>query len=196
MQTIARMLCMFLALAAGVARAADPAPFPDMKFVSSIGDDALLDGVKKHPAFKGVDDEHYGSPITLLVTHSMRPTAGGQAGGFLSAFLAGSTLGLVPIVESNALVVKYEVIVGGRTIAERSYQRKVTHAFNMWAAGKDGTHGLGKDGYTWLLDTAGKFTADAVDDPALRALAKEYALYFGAPGEAAPAREAASGTSP
>jgi hypothetical protein len=101
---------------------------------------------------------------------------------------------MIPIVESNALVVKYEVIVAGRTIAERSYQRKVTRAMNMWAAGKDGTYGLGKDGYGWLLATAGQFTADAADDQALRALAREYEQYFGARHEAAnPAQDRREG---
>lgn len=192
MHTITRLSCVLLLAASHAVGAVETAPFPDMKFVSSIGDDALMNRVNAHPAFKGVDDEHFGSPITLLVTHSVRPTSGGQAGGMLSAFLAGSTLGLVPIVESNSLVVKYEVIVAGRTIAERSYQRKVTRAFNMWGAGKDGTYGLGKDGYAWLLGTAETFTADAADDPALRALSEEYAMYFGKPGAAGDAAAGAA----
>ena len=43
----------------------------------------------------------------------------------------------------------------------------------------DPTYGLGQDGLDWAKSTAAEFAAKAAQDPAVVALAKEYAFYFG-----------------
>jgi len=151
---------------------------PAMNFYASIASGELFDLVKLSAQFARVDKEIYGSPIFLRVTHSLQPTSGGKAAGLLSGIFAGSTLGLIPAVSNNNLVVTYEVRVHGREYVTYSYQRAFTRAVNIWA--KDETHGLGKDGLEWLKSTVGEFTTAAASDPKLAALSQEYTRYFGA----------------
>ena len=158
-----------------------PAPasaLPAMNFYSSIANQELYDLVKKADQFARLDRALWGSPLYLRVTHSLQPTAGGKATGLLSAIWSGGTLGLLPVVTNNSLVVTYEVRVHGRELATYSYQRNFTRAVNIWA--KDETHGLGKDGLEWLKGTATEFTAAAAQDAKLAGLKQEYERYFGA----------------
>ena len=169
-------------LAPASAAPATPVPasaLPAMSFHGSIADAELFDLVKKSDMFARLDKELYGSPISLRVMHTLQPTAGGKAAGLLSAVLTGGTLGLIPAVTSNSLVVTYEVRVHGRELVSYSYQRVFTRAVNIWA--KDETYGLGKDGLEWLKSTAGEFTVAAYGDPKLAALKSEYERYFSAP---------------
>ncbi len=157
---------------------------PAMSFYGSIAGNELFALIKKSDQFARVDKELFGSPLHLRVMHSLQPTAGGKATGLLSAILTGGTLGLLPAVTNNSLMVTYEVRVHGRELVSYSYQRKFTRAVNIWA--KDETYGLGKDGLEWLKSTAAEFTKAAADDAKLAALKKEYERYFGAtqPGAA------------
>jgi hypothetical protein len=158
--------------------AASPSALPAMSFYGSIASDELFDLIKKSDQFSRLDKELFGSPLHLRVMHTLQPTAGGKATGLLSAILTGGTLGLLPAVTNNSLMVTYEVRVHGRELVSYSYQRTFTRAFNIWA--KDETHGLGKEGMEWLRSTAGEFVAAASTDPKLAALKKEYERYFGA----------------
>ncbi|HEU4780828.1 MAG TPA: hypothetical protein VFS58_13180 [Steroidobacteraceae bacterium] len=170
------------------ALATDPVPaettepasaLPAMSFYGSIANDELFELVSKSDQFTRIDKELYGSPLHLRVMHSLQPTSGGKATGLLSAIFSGGTLGLLPVVTNNSLVVTYEVRVHGRELVSYSYQRSFTRAVNIWA--KDETYGLGKDGLEWLKSTATEFTAAAASDAKLTSLKKEYERYFGAP---------------
>ncbi|MEO8019104.1 MAG: hypothetical protein ABI769_14930 [Pseudomonadota bacterium] len=175
------MFCASILLCAS-ADAADPAAVPTalpaMSFYGSIADDELFALIKKSEQFSRLDKELFGSPLHLRVMHTLQPTASGKATGLLSAILTGGTLGLLPVVTNNSLMVTYEVRVHGRELVSYSYQRTFTRAFNVWA--KDETHGLGKEGMEWLRSTAGEFVAAAATDAKLAALKKEYEHYFGA----------------
>jgi hypothetical protein len=150
---------------------------PAMSFHGSIAGNELFDLIRKSDQFARIDKELFGSPLHLRVMHSLQPTAGGKATGLLSAILTGGTLGLLPAVTNNSLMVTYEVRVHGRELVSYSYQRKFTRAVNIWA--KDETYGLGKDGLEWLKSTAAEFTREAAGDARLAALKKEYERYFG-----------------
>jgi hypothetical protein len=152
---------------------------PAMSFYGSIANDELFELIKKSDQFALLDKELFGSPLNLRVMHTLQPTAGGKATGLLSAIFTGGTLGLIPAVTNNSLMVTYEVRVHGRELVSYSYQRTFTRAVNIWA--KDETHGLGKEGLEWLKSTATEFTAAARSDPKLASLKKEYERYFGAP---------------
>lgn len=152
---------------------------PPMNFYASVASKELLQQVKAAPAFARLDAELVGSPIQLRVTHSLQPTAGGQAAGLLSAIWAGSTLGLLPVVTSNNFVLSYEIRVNGQEIARYDFSRSFTRAVNIWMEKNDPTYGLGQDGLDWAKSTAAEFAAKAAQDPAVVALAKEYAFYFG-----------------
>ena len=135
---------------------------PAMSFYGSIADDELFDLVKKSDQFARLDKELFGSPLHLRVMHALQPTASGKATGLLSAIFTGGTLGLIPAVTNNSLMVTYEVRVHGRELVSYSYQRTFTRAVNIWA--KDETHGLGKEGLEWLKSTATEFTTAAAID--------------------------------
>lgn len=153
---------------------------PAMNFYASVAGDELLANIKASPAFRKVDKDLPGSPLVLRVTHTFQPTAGGQAAGFMTALLAGSTLGLLPVVTNNNLVLVYEVRVNGKTLLRQDFQRSFTRASAIWnATADDPTHGLGADGLEWAKSTATDFADKAAQDPALLALATEYAFYFG-----------------
>lgn len=156
---------------------------PPMEFFSSIGGDTIYDVLKTDPAFSRMDKELAGTPIFLVVTHTSRPTAGGSAAGLVSAILAGSTLGLIPLVTSEEFVVRYEIWLQGRAISSYSFTRTKTRAVNMWAAG-DKYYGLGKDGLDWLKSTATEFAAKAAKDPELAKLQAEIDYYFPQPAPA------------
>jgi hypothetical protein len=159
-----------------------PNSLPPMNFYASVASDELLKRVKYSEAFARLEKDMYGSPIQLSVTHSLQPTAGGQAAGLLSAIWAGSTLGLLPVVTNNNLVLTYEVRVNGKEIVRYDFARSFTRAVNIWSEKNDPTYGLGEEGLEWVRATADEFVAKAAADPALKALADEYRFYFG-PGK-------------
>ncbi|MFZ9050710.1 MAG: hypothetical protein ACO3LH_08880 [Steroidobacteraceae bacterium] len=155
-----------------------PAPLPPMNFSSSVAADPLFQRVKAVPAFSRTEQNLPGSPISLRVTHTLQPTAGGQAAGLLSAIIAGSTLGLTPLVITSNLVLSYEVSVNGKVLLSRDFERAFTRAQNMWAMQNDPTYGLGEEGLAWAIETATQFAEAAADHPALAELAEEYRFYF------------------
>lgn len=162
----------------------DGSALPAMIFLSSLAEDELFKIFKAQPGYAALDKELYGSPLKLIVTHTSRPTAGGQAAGLLSAVLSGSTLGLLPVVTSERMVIRYEVMLNGKTVASCSFERTSTRAINIWAAG-EADAGLGKDGMAWLKSTAQEAAGKLAADPALAALQQEIRFYF---PEAAPAK--------
>lgn len=154
------------------------AVLPAMDFVGTVARDELYAALKADPALAKLDKELAGSPLTLMVTHTLRPTSGGQAAGLLSAVLAGSTLGLIPIVSNEQLVVRYDVLLNGKVIATYSFERTATRAMNLWSAGKDEYGGLGKAGMEWVKSTAPQAAAKLAHDPALQAVRDEIDYYF------------------
>lgn len=162
-----------------LALAQDATALPAMNFASSVASDNLFTIIKGSSAFANLDKELIGAPVMLRVTHTLQPTTGGKATGLLSAIFSGGTLGLLPMVTNNNLVVTYEVMVHGKDIASYSYTKNFTRSINIWA--KDDTQGLGKDGMEWVKSTASEFTAAAATDEKLASLKREYDLYF-APG--------------
>ena len=97
----------------------------------------------------------------------------------MSAIWAGSTLGLLPVVTNNNLVLTYEVRVNGKELARYDFERSFTRAINIWAEKNDPTYGLGAEGFEWVKSTVTEFTTKAAQDPNLLALAREYSFYFG-----------------
>lgn len=172
------MVLPLAAAAEAVTVPASPA-LPAMNFRSSIASDEIFDLLRSNVAFSKLDEELVGSPMLVRVTHSLQPTGTGKAAGLLSAIWSGGTLGLLPMVTNNNLVVTYEVRVQGEPIVSQSFEKSFTRAVNIWASSDELYHGLGKDGYDWLLGTAKDFAASAATDPKLLELKQEYERYFG-----------------
>lgn len=164
--------------AAAALPATETIALPPMKFYSSVAADELLAALQAEPALAALDKELPGSPLALVVTHTLRPTAGGVATGFLSAVLSGSTLGLIPLVTNDRLVVRYEVMLNGKAVTSYSFERTATRAQNLWTAGADGYGGLGKAGMEWVKSTAAEVAAKLPRDPALGEVREEIDFYF------------------
>ena len=119
---------------------------PSMQFASTIAGDEIYDTLKQSPLFQSLDKDKPGSPVTILVSHIYQHT-GGVASVATAIFTIGS-LGLLPAVTNRDLVIKYEVIVHGSTLARYTYSKNLTHMFSVYA--KDTTHGLGNEGIAWV----------------------------------------------
>lgn len=153
-------------------------PLPAMHFLSTVAEDDLLAALQRNPALSGLDKDLVGSPLSLLVTHTSRPATGSEATGFISAVLSGSTLGLIPVVTRETLVVNYDVLLSGRKITGCSFEYTSSRAINIWAAGEDGYQGLGKAGMDWVKSTAAEAAAKLAADPAIRQVQDEISYYF------------------
>lgn len=169
-----------VASAATVAGAADPnRPLPPLRWFGTVAGEELYKLVKADPRFAQLDSELIGSPVLLRVSHSFEATSGGKAAGLASAILAGSTLGLLPVVMNNDLVINYELVVNGTTLSTYSYRKNFTRSVNIYA--KDDTYGLGKEGLAWAKGTVAEFLAAARNDAKLAELVAEYEFYFPKP---------------
>lgn len=153
-------------------------PLPAMNFYSSFAKDTIYDAIKANPKFSKLDKELVGSPITLRVTHSVRPTSGGQAVGFLSAIISGSSLGLIPMVTNEQFVLRYEILLQGKPVSIYSFERTSTRAINMWSTDTSVEQMLGKDGMEWLKSTINEFIAKSANDPELLKIQSEIDFYF------------------
>jgi hypothetical protein len=154
-------------------------PLPPVQYYGTVAGDEIYNILKADPMFGKLDKDLIGCPIVLRVTHSFVMTTGGKATGLASAIWSGSTLGLLPVVTNNDLLITYEFVVNGTVLSTHAYQRNFTRAVNIWA--NDTTYGLGKDGLEWAKGTATQFVAEAATDPKVGDLVTEYQYYFGAP---------------
>ncbi|MBP6513633.1 MAG: hypothetical protein KA224_00515 [Steroidobacteraceae bacterium] len=157
-----------------------PAPaasvLPPVRYAGTVAGDELFNLIQANPRFAKLSKDLPGSPLMLRVTHSFEMTAGGKAAGLTSAILAGSTLGLLPVVTNNDVAITYEFVVNGVPLSTWVYRRNFTRSQNIFAT--DTTYGLGKEGLAWARSTVNEFLAAAAGDAALAALVEEYGFYF------------------
>ena len=156
--------------------ASGPRPLPPMRWFGTVAGEELYKLVKADPRFTQLNSELIGSPVLLRVSHSFEATSGGKAAGLASAILAGSTLGLLPVVMNNDLIINYELVVNGTTLSTYTYRKNFTRSVNIYA--KDETYGLGKEGLAWAKSTVGEFLTAVRDDGKLAELVAEYEFYF------------------
>jgi hypothetical protein len=172
----ARLLVLLaLALVFAVAQAEETS-LPAMGYTGSLEASDNYDLIKAEPLFAKLNKELIGSPIVLRVTHSLEPTGGGKAVGLASAIWAGSTLGLLPVVMNQDLVVYYDIMVNGTILTTYTFRKNITVSMNIWT--KDKTHGLGDTGLAWVKTTARDFVAAVRQDPKVAELVGEYQFYF------------------
>ena len=138
---------------------------PSMLFGSTIAGDEIYASLKKNALFATLDKERAGSPIFIRVSHTYGHTSAGTASALASAIFTAGTLGLLPAISNKDLIITYEVLVHGSTLAKYTYSKNLTRVFNIYA--KDATHGLGNDGLAWVTGTATQFASDFTADPKL-----------------------------
>lgn len=149
---------------------------PPVFFISTIDSTDFYNKLKGTPLFEKMDKENIGNPLKLIVTYNMEPTAGGEAAGLTSAILAGGSLGLLPMVTNNDLVLTYEFRVHNEVVASVSYRENFTKAHNMYS--NEGLYSLDKDSLAWAMTTKDKFIEDIQKVPELSHLINEYNYYF------------------
>ena len=155
------------------------APLPPTLYAGAVAGDELLALLRAQPRFAQVSKDLVGSPIAIQVSQSFEPTAGGTASALASAILTGSTLGLIPMVTNNDLVITWEVVVNGTVLTRYRYRNNFTRVDSIYAGGNDTTYGLGKEGLAWVRSTAQSFMDDVAKDEKVAALVAEHAFYFG-----------------
>ncbi len=165
-----------LMLLGNAAVAEAPLKLPPVMYYSTL-EDSLFDTLKSNPVFSQIDKELYGSPLRLGVIHTFAPTAGGTATGLTSAVLAGGSLGILPIVSNNDLVVTYTLSAHGKVLATFNYSKNFTQATNIYS--NQGINHLDKPTTEWVNSTVTLFIADLVKNPDVRELTDEYNFYFG-----------------
>jgi hypothetical protein len=173
MQRLAAVLAL-----AFLANATHGAALPPVQYDGTVAGDEIYTLLKNDPMFTNLSKELVGCPIVLRVTHSFVITGGGKATALGSAVWSIGTLGLLPAVTNNDLLITYEVLVNGTLLKSFAYQRNFTRAVNIWA--NDTTYGLGKDGLAWAKETAAQFLTEVATDPKIEGLVAEYAFYFSA----------------
>jgi hypothetical protein len=124
-----------------------------------------------------LDKELYGSPIRIGITHTFAATAGGTATGLTSAMLAGGSLGLLPIVSNNDLIITYTVTAHGKIVAAFSYSKNFTQATNIYS--NQGINHLDKTTLAWVMTTLDSFVTDISKNADVKILTDEYNFYFG-----------------
>lgn len=149
---------------------------PPMLFISTIDDSSFYDKLKTAPLLENIDKDNIGNALRLLVTYKLEPTVGGGAAGFTSALLAGSSLGILPVVTNNDLVITYEIRVHNEKLASVSYRENFTKAQNMYST--EGLYSLDKESLAWVLTTTDKFIEDIAHNTQLIELVDEYNYYF------------------
>ncbi len=157
------------------------ATLPPIEFDSAVAPVELLARLRANPRFALLDPALIGSAITLRVSKYWRVSAGGMAGGLLSAAVAGGTLGLIPMLINGDMVVRYDIDVNGTLVASYVYQKNMTRTESILFQNNK-TRGLGTAGLEWVLSTVETFIADSERDGALEALRTEHSFYF--PSEA------------
>jgi hypothetical protein len=165
-----------------------PAAAPPTMYFGSVAGDELLTLLRAQPRFAQVSKDLVGSPIAIQVSQSFEPTAGGTASAFASALLTGGTLGLIPMVTNNDLVITWEIVVNGTVLSRYRYRNNFTRVDSIYAGGSDTTYGLGKEGLAWVRSTTQSFMDDVAKDEKVAALVAEHAFYFGPPANGAAAR--------
>lgn len=146
-----------------------------IRFISIIGGDDLFNELKKIKRFEKTSEKLPGSPIALLVTLQDRMTAGGSAATLGSAFWAGSTLGILPVVSNKDLIVRYELMVNKNRIADISFTENFTEVKNLFSGHSTE---LEPEVLAWVLSTVPKFSEALENNEKVKALEEEYSFYF------------------
>ena len=155
---------------------AEEHPYPPMRFYSSFSKDTMLEKLRTAQQFENLDNEATGSAIVIQVRHQTRMTAGGSAAALSSAVLAGSTLGLLPVVSNDDLVISYDVLVHGDKIATFEYVENFTEVDSMYDTNFNTLDGPVLE---WAESTVEMFLADLQEDGKVNELVEEYRYYFG-----------------
>ena len=148
--------------------------FP-INYISLIQNQQLEDSVKQIEFFSQIDEKNNGSPVSLIITFTDKATSGGQAAGFTSALLSGSTLGILPVVTNKDITVRYEVILHRRSFTSFEYTENFTDAQNLYSAGQQQ---ISDEALAWIMTTVDKLKEEVEASPELAQLLYEYNYYY------------------
>ncbi|MFD2165624.1 hypothetical protein ACFSJY_05045 [Thalassotalea euphylliae] len=151
-------------------------PIPAMKYVSNVDDEHSFDVLKSNNAWKNLDKELHGSPFLLVAYMETQETNGGSAAVATSALFSAATLGIIPIVNNNDIVLTFRIRLNNSTVTEHIYTHNVTDANSIWAGPN---RELNKETKEWLKKSTEKFVSDISTDDQLAEVLKEYEFYFG-----------------
>ena len=149
-------------------------PLPIFSNNSGV-DSALLEKIEKLPFFTDLSRSYYGSPYTLTIRIGDHSTQGGTAAELTSIILAGSTLGVVPVVSNSDVTITYEIWVNRRTYVEYGFTKNFSDVDAFWAL--DQTE-MDPDVLEWALTTVDEMAAMIDKDPKIAALIEKHEQYY------------------
>jgi len=147
-----------------------------MYYVSNIPNKEFIEKLQQKPLLKGLKTKLYGSPIYFRTTIQNHDTAGGSAGTFFSAMLAGGSLGIIPIVTNKDFVLRYEIFVNGEKLFDHQFTYNVTDVKNMFTGSNGNT--LDPELFEWASKTIEEVAPMIQKDEKVQKLINEYQYYF------------------
>ncbi|WP_143870457.1 hypothetical protein [Catenovulum sediminis] len=150
------------------------AKLPEIRFISNLKDEDSFEPLKQQAILANLSQSAPGCPLSLVVSVETPSTSGGDAAAFTSIMLSASTLGVVPVVSNNDVIIRYQIKVNGETLSEYSYSNNFTDTDFFWAM----DFGLSDEAKQWVVSTTETFAQDLSTDEKLAELLNEYAYYF------------------
>lgn len=170
-----KLLAALCTAALSMPALAETEAYPPMQFFSSVSQEKMLEQLRGTPAFAELDKEALGSPIVLRVRYYKSATAGGSAASLSTIMLSGSTLGLIPVVSNDDLVLNYEVLVHGVPVASYEFTENFTDVDSFWNMDVNALEGPALE---WAESTVSLFLEKIAVDAEFKLLIDEYRFYF------------------
>ncbi|WP_144395344.1 hypothetical protein [Pleionea sediminis] len=147
-----------------------------IRYFSTVPGDAVMEKIMLHPKFNNAQEELPGSPIVLRVVLEQRQDVNNPA-SFTTGLLAATSLGILPAVMSEDILIRYEVFVNGNSIVDFEFTESFTEVKNIFA-GRDSSK-LDPEIEQWVLTTTDQFLSSVEKSKEFKELEKEYDFYFG-----------------
>ena len=151
---------------------------PSMEYVTSLmEDESHFTKLKDTTLFKNIEKDLQGAPLRLFAMIHAQSTQGGSASEISSGLLAATTLGIIPVVKNQDIVMSYRIRLNNNTLTEYSYTKNVTDVVSMYNQNQQ--QNFDKETKAWIASTIDMFIKDIEQDEKVKAFIEEYHYYFG-----------------
>ena len=151
---------------------------PEMEYITSlIEDEKHFEKLQNSTVFGNIKKEMPGAPLRLYAIIHAQSTEGGSASEFSSGLLAATTLGIIPVVKNQDIVMTYRIRINNNTLAEYSYTKNVTDVVSMYNMNK--AQNFDKETQAWIDGTIDLLLEDIKKDRNIIEFIEEFDYYFG-----------------
>ena len=154
----------------------DLVPIP-IELIAIFDEGNLKDELSQITFLSDLDENYDDSPIALIVSLVNRDRSLEGAVGFTSLMITSGTLGLVPVVTNNDLIVRYELILHGSVISRHEFAENFRGADMIWDNGPN-EPALTEAMMAWISSTVPLLKEAYDNDEGLAQLTRDYNYYF------------------